>query len=252
MYLFVYKTSHTNGRYYIGRHQTDNIDDGYLGSGRWVSGIRDKSTLTREIIAEATSFEELCELEEYHISLHYGNPLCMNMKRASSGWSSEDVKEQVENGTHNFLGGEIGGKYSRQRVSDGTHHFLGENNPVHKRVRDGTHLWVGGDFQSKQQKARVENGTHHFLGGEVARVAAKKQVEAGTHHFLDGEISRKTTQRRLAEGTHNFQGDKNPSRQKVNSGTHHFQQPWECRHCGKTGKGVGLFKRWHGDNCKHR
>jgi hypothetical protein len=251
MYLFVYKTSHTNGRYYIGRHQTDNIDDGYLGSGKWVSGIRDKSTLTREIIAEATSFEELCELEEHHISLHYGNPLCMNMKLASIGWSSEDVKARVENGTHNFLGGDISRENSRRRVANGSHNLLGpETNQ--KRIEDGTHNWVGGNFQSKQQRARVENGTHHFLGGEVARVAAKKQVEAGTHHFLGGEISRKNAARRIDEDTHNFQGDNNPSRQKVKDGTHHFQQPWECQHCGKTGKGVGLFKRWHGDNCKHR
>lgn len=213
MYLFIYKTTHKNGLYYIGRHQTKNKDDGYLGSGVWVSAIKDKTTLIREIIAEATSFEELCDLEEYHISLHFGKPGCMNMKLGSTGWSSEDVKARVENGTHN---------------------------------------WVGGDFQSKQQRARVENGTHHFLGGEVARVAAKKQVEAGTHHFLGGEISRKNAARRIDEGTHNFQGDNNPSKQKAKDGTHHFQQPWTCPHCDKSGKGIGLFERWHGDNCKHR
>ena len=75
MYLFVYKTTHVNGKYYIGRHQTKNLNDGYLGSGKWVRSIKDKTSLTREIIAEATSFEELCKLEEHHIDLYWEDPL---------------------------------------------------------------------------------------------------------------------------------------------------------------------------------
>lgn len=253
MYLFVYKTSHPNGKYYIGRHQTENINDGYLGSGNWVKSIKDSSLLIREIIAEATSFEELCKLEEYYISIHYGKPECMNYKRGSDGNTSEDAKDiarkLVAAGTHNFLGGEVSRKVSRQRVAKGTHNLLG---PItnKKRIENGTHNWLGGEFQRKQQSTRVEQGIHNFLGGEVARVTSQQRVKAGTHHFLGGEISRKNTDRRISEGTHNFQGDNNPSKQKVKDGTHHFQRPWCCPNCGKSGKGIGLYNRWHGENCR--
>lgn len=90
MYLFVYKTSHENGRYYIGRHQSKNLDDGYIGSGKWVKSIKDKSKLTRDIIAETDSLSSLIELERHYIEVHYDDPLCMNYLQGSAGWSSKD------------------------------------------------------------------------------------------------------------------------------------------------------------------
>ena len=93
MYLFIYKTTHINGRYYIGRHQTTNLNDGYLGSGRWVRTINDKSALSREILQEASSFDELVKLEEEYISKHYNDPLCMNFTTVGTGFSSDDRKQ---------------------------------------------------------------------------------------------------------------------------------------------------------------
>ena len=38
MFYIIYKTTQTTtGRYYYGRHMTEDLNDGYRGSGRWVT-----------------------------------------------------------------------------------------------------------------------------------------------------------------------------------------------------------------------
>lgn len=109
---------------------------------------------------------------------------------------------------------ELVGKSSRARVDAGTHNFL------------------SGEIQRKTNATLLANGTHNFLSGELQRADALKRVENGTHHLLGGEIQRNEANKRLENGSHNF------------------IQPWSCEHCGKEGKGLHHYKKWHGDNCK--
>lgn len=71
-----------------------------------------------------------------------------------------------------------------------------------KLVDEGRHNFLGGDIQTKSNHNRVANGTHPFLGGEIGRSANKKMSENGTHPFLGGEIQRKSNHNRVANGTH--------------------------------------------------
>lgn len=68
MYYIIYKiTNQVNGRYYIGRHATKNIDDSYMGSGIGIKNAIKKygiENFTKDIIATAGSREELWELEK--------------------------------------------------------------------------------------------------------------------------------------------------------------------------------------------
>jgi hypothetical protein len=89
MFHFVYKTTHTSGKYYIGRHSTEDIEDGYLGSGRWVKSIKDKSSLSREILHYYKDTDELIENETKIIQENIDHPLCMNWNDRGVGWSSK-------------------------------------------------------------------------------------------------------------------------------------------------------------------
>lgn len=74
---------------------------------------------------------------------------------------------------------------------------------------------------------QVSDGTHTWLGGKNVR----ERVANGTHPFLGGEVSRKAVLKQLKDGIHSSQIKKT------------------CSHCGKTCSS-GMYKRWHGDQCK--
>lgn len=62
-YYLVYKTTNlVNGKIYIGKHETNNLDDGYLGSGILIRRAIEKygkENFKREILFECSSREEM-------------------------------------------------------------------------------------------------------------------------------------------------------------------------------------------------
>lgn len=72
MFRFIYKTTNNlNGMYYIGMHRTDDLDDGYLGSGRKLVKAfaeQGRSSFTKEILEFAETDEELMALEKYYVN----------------------------------------------------------------------------------------------------------------------------------------------------------------------------------------
>lgn len=91
---FIYKTTNLlSGRYYIGMHSTDNIDDGYLGSGnRLIMAIRKhgKSNFKREIIEFCDNRYELRIRESEIITLdEISKKDCMNLAVGGKGGFTE-------------------------------------------------------------------------------------------------------------------------------------------------------------------
>lgn len=72
MYYFIYQTTNLiNNKKYIGQHQTENINDGYLGSGVLLQkAIKKygKENFSREILCFANNKDELDSLEIAYIA----------------------------------------------------------------------------------------------------------------------------------------------------------------------------------------
>lgn len=233
IYHFIYKTTHSNGRYYIGRHSTNNLNDGYLGSGKWVKSIKDKSTLSRDIISYANDIEELKLLEEQYINTHFDNPLCMNHSKSSHGFDSESAsvintqsnKKRIQNGTHNWLKRPDGTSHATDRIQKGSHNWQkrpdGSSHATDK-VTDGTHNFLTRPDGTNINTDRIQNGTHNWLkrpdGSSLGSDIAKQRIKNGTHHFVNN---------------------------------HPVNIKMKCPHCGIT-MGKPHYIRYHGDNCKYK
>lgn len=67
MYYLIYKiTNNVNNKIYIGKHQTENKDDDYMGSGKIIKRAIEKygiDKFTKEILYECNSLEEMNEKE---------------------------------------------------------------------------------------------------------------------------------------------------------------------------------------------
>jgi len=118
MKYLIYKITNTiNGRYYIGRHSTNNIDDGYMGSGRAICNAISKygaHVFTKEIIAESFSKEDLWELEKIIVNEDVvKDPKSYNMayggKSYLDGLKKYDIEKFLK---HQSEAGKKGGKAS--------------------------------------------------------------------------------------------------------------------------------------------
>jgi hypothetical protein len=101
MHYIIYKTTNNiNGKYYIGQHITDNLDDGYIGSGVALSrAIKKygKDNFTREILATGDNKEMLNELEAFYVGWDEVNDKnCYNLKTGggSCGLLSKETRQK--------------------------------------------------------------------------------------------------------------------------------------------------------------
>ena len=260
---FIYKTTHKNGKYYVGRHSTENINDGYIGSGDWPSSIKDKSTLTREILEYANSAEHVIELEGQYLAEHFGKPNCMNRTKDPIGFDSEnnpmkdpEVAAKISGDRHwtnqaeNKSSIEILRQKQNNLVESGTHIFQTDNPNKDGRnaktaYENGKHIWL----KNNPSVWRSQAGIHHWQNGNAPNAGGKlnkKLVEEGRHNFLGPEHNVK----RIKEGTHNFLGGDSNQR-RLAEGRHPSQIKKTCEHCGKTSS-ISMYKRWHGINCKQK
>ena len=98
LFYYIYKTTNLkNGKYYFGMHSTDNLNDGYLGSGKYLRRSIKKygaENFSLEILEFLPNKEMLKNREKELITdEHVQNKKCMNLKiGGEGGWTLEQQK----------------------------------------------------------------------------------------------------------------------------------------------------------------
>ena len=83
-------------KYYYGRHQTESLDDGYMGTGTWVRQIKDKSRLRKTILNFYPNLEQLEQAEKELIGDKWlVDPFCMNMMPGGKSDASAVVSNSI-------------------------------------------------------------------------------------------------------------------------------------------------------------
>jgi hypothetical protein len=91
-YYLLYKTTcQITGKFYCGMHKTEELEDGYLGSGKRLRASvakYGKENFTRELISTHDSQETLSKAEEELITPEMlSNPMCLNLVPGGKGGS---------------------------------------------------------------------------------------------------------------------------------------------------------------------
>lgn len=123
-YHYIYKTTCTvTGKFYVGMHSTDNLEDGYLGSGKILGYSRKKygdENHVREILEMVPSREALKAREKEIVNEQLlADPLNINLKYGGYGggkiWSDEHREKFVRSSHHKLdrsANGSRGGRKS--------------------------------------------------------------------------------------------------------------------------------------------
>jgi hypothetical protein len=98
-YHFIYKTTNLlSKRYYIGMHSTDDLNDGYLGSGTYLKrsiNKHGKENHSIEILEFVNSREELAAREREIVSLQeIAKKECMNLRVGGSGGFTDEAQKK--------------------------------------------------------------------------------------------------------------------------------------------------------------
>lgn len=212
MIHFTYKILHPNGKYYVGRHSTNNINDGYMGSGKWPRSIKDKSILKKEIILFYRDFDLLKDAERRLLQEHVGNPDCMNFNNNPIGFAYGDLnpaKSDKEKKRKSLLIGSLNPMYGKQ-------HTVAASLKM-SNSRLGKPTWNKGKSGIKTSN----KGTP----------AWNKGLKTGHQSFTDKKHSLASIELMKA---------KHANREKI-----------QCLHCNRTIDKPN-YTRYHGDKCKSK
>lgn len=239
MYHFIYVTrDEITGEFYIGKHSTRVLDDGYVGSGTWVKKAK---RLGRKLVTEIVLFceneQEAFLLEEKYVLDARMHPLCKNIAPGGIapprrfGKRSEAECKKISDSRKGIQFSQNHKDAIRANRPDVT----GKNNPffgkshsetTRQQIRDSLaqhREQIGWKPKERKRKARVPN--------EIAK-ANRSRAQVGKRRSVE-------TKTKMAESQ---------------------KQAWEkraplgvisCPHCEKSGNSV-VMHRWHFDHCKYK
>lgn len=219
-YYYLYKvTDLITAKFYIGVHETENLDDGYLGSGKRITNaIRKygKPRFSKEILE------------------FFDNATNMYLREA------EIVTEEFcsRKDVLNLAPGGFGGTIHTNRKPHTTKHTAAAKEKIRQANLGKTHTDV-----TKTKISLANQKTNESRGKKVSE-ALRNKPKTLEHK----ENIRKALSGRKSNSRRTYIGRTFPDR-KPREGLQHKNVT--CPHCGSSG-GSNIMNRWHFDKCRNK
>lgn len=180
-YHYIYKTTNLlSGRYYVGMHSTDNLEDGYMGSGKRLKASIKKYGVENhkfEILEFFNSREELALREGELVTMkEVANKECMNLKVGGVGGFPPSAKKMFKERMKDFDFKKAFGNKCSERNK--------------KLYEDGT--FKKGPFFNWTGKKHKPESIQKIKEAKKGQGKGETNSQFGTFWITDGKINRKT------------------------------------------------------------
>lgn len=185
-YHYIYKTTcGVTNRYYIGMHSTDNLDDGYMGSGKrlWHSiNYHGIDNHTKEILEYCDTREDLKKREAEIVNEQLiSEDLCMNLMTGGQGGFRDDEHKLkfLEAASKSGFGALTNPSEEGAKGGSATFKRYGTNQKIFKNRCD----WNGREHSEETKKKMSE--------AKKGKGTGKSNSQFGTCWITNGEEAKK-------------------------------------------------------------
>ena len=240
-YHIVYKTIvNETGKFYIGKHSTRILEDGYFGSGKLIGSFIEKygvAGLTREILAFCESAKDAFQKEKELVGdLYRLDENCMNLQPGGGGGFKDEehrIKAQL-------AGASLGGKAAKEKhagwFSDETRAKI--TDAIHRKMEEGfkpreAMTKAAASLEAREKKKKTMAERNHQQGEKNSNFGNRSiHKDSVTIKVKSGELDEY-----LADGWKLGTKEKlvrvnlTAEKQKIRQEQYQKLQP-RCRNCG--------------------
>lgn len=234
----IYKTTNTlNGKFYIGQHRTNNLDDGYMGSGNYIKNSKKKydkefRNIFKMEILEFCDEYELNDKETKYILEGKKSKLCKNIANGGEGgftkYHDEKTKRKIsqaskkmwESDDHKKKMSHPRSKETKRKMSRAAKKSCKSIKRRLKMSQSSKKVWEAEGYKEKMSQSQ---------SGKKLSIETKRKIGEGNK----GKKQTEETKKKLSDAWKN--------------------KPFiTCPHCGLKSISKGAMNRFHFNNCKHK
>lgn len=213
MFHIIYKTTNLlDGKFYIGAHSTEILEDGYLGSGKYLKRAvlkYGRENFAREILFVYSDKEQMYSKEREIVTEDF--ILTNNVYNLKLGGSGGNP------GIVGAFAGRIHSEESREKISQAT-------------------------TGRKNSPAAIQRMIDNHPQKKLDPVEYREYMRAIARVPCSEEKKLKLRDAALLQGSKGTGGKKNAGK---------IRQKYKCQHCDVEAAS-NVIDRWHNDNCKHK